>query len=111
MRRSARLRRPRSRRWAAMCESFRRGGVPARHRAPNRGPRTTTPWVEMSSPGARRVLRLGMRSREEATTVGKDAAVIIERLAGRLDEATAAVRPYLVAEIEELKGDAHNCRW
>ena len=33
-----------------------------------------------------------MRSREEATTVGKNAAVIIERLAGRLDAVTAAVR-------------------
>jgi hypothetical protein len=47
-----------------------------------------------------------MRSREEAATVGKNAAVIIERLAGRLDEVTASVRQYLVAEIEELKGDA-----
>lgn len=47
-----------------------------------------------------------MTERDHSTTVADTAAVVIERLADRLDEVTRGIQLHLVAEIDELRGDA-----
>lgn len=49
---------------------------------------------------------LTMPTTDHKVTVGENAALVIERLTDRLDEVTRVIQLHLIAEIDELRGDA-----